>query len=224
MPIKVTGWAEEHACLPNCHSPLYHASTITPSIIDLLFYCYFLCASIWFLFNPIATDVELAEHKLLATFVAQEENVFNYSLHRNPGFAQGQVDHISVMADVIARIHETHTSGASPSAHVVEVLAYPQTNYFNGWVAAGRDGITFWVRVWNIIKWVAIAIISSIVGSAAIWLVRKCHLQYKAKVRDEEADKFYFHRPQFQWFRHAWPREHLRSPVRSCHLGHQELS
>ena len=90
------------------------------------------------------------------------------------------------MADVIARIHETHTSGTSSSAHVVEVLANPQTNYFSGWVAAGKHGITFWVRTWNIIKWVAIAVTSFIVGSAVIWLVRKCHLQYKAKVRDEE--------------------------------------
>jgi len=70
---------------------------------------------------------------------------------------------------------------------VVEVLANPQTNYFSGWAAAGKDGITFWARMWNLIKWVAIAVISSIVGSAITWLVRKCHLQYEAKVRDEEA-------------------------------------
>ena len=62
----------------------------------------------------------------MSVFAVAPDNTFNYSTRRNPGLEEDNIDHIIVMADIIAQIHEVHMMGGEYYPHVASVLAEPK--------------------------------------------------------------------------------------------------
>ena len=46
-------------------------------------------------------DLQLEENRLMSVFAEAPDNTFNYSTRRNPGLEQDNIDHITVMADLL---------------------------------------------------------------------------------------------------------------------------
>lgn len=123
----------------------------------------------------VQVDMPISEHQLLPTFAANADYSFDYSIHRNPGLIQDSLDHVSVVADIIARIHEVHTSGTSSSAHVSEITAENQLNHLSRWMLSeSAEGLS-WFKWWNAVKWTGIAVLTILLLLPFCWIIRRCH-------------------------------------------------
>ena len=138
-------------------------------------------------------DLQLAEHRLMSVFAEAPDNTFNYSTRRNPGLEQDNIDHITVMADIIAQIHEVHMLGGESYLHVASVLAEPKSNHFVKWFTDTGTQTSWWYRMWNGIKWGTLMIIVlislSITSYVAIRLMRvwrTCRRKQQSDNKDQE--------------------------------------
>ena len=94
--------------------------------------------------KQVPVDVEVTEHHLTSMFITTVDNAFNYTSHRNPGTHQQSPDHIAVMADIIAEMHEVHSgNGNGGVPHVSNVLAETNSNRFLSWLTGGGWGSSF---------------------------------------------------------------------------------
>ena len=145
--ISTTGWELTRFL------PCYH----TTNFVNFNGVVYHYVGEDW---TPVPMDIELTEHKLLPSFATRLDNTFNYSIYRNPGLVQDSLEHVSVVADIIAQIHEVHTSGKSSFAHVSEVLPSKDSNHFFNWLSSDVKDDSTWFKMWNVIKWVTMVTIT----------------------------------------------------------------
>ena len=141
--ISITGWELTR------FTPCYY----TTNFIDFNGITHHFVDGDW---EPIVVDFMLTESKLLPTFAISLDNTFNYSSKRNPGSVQDSIEHVSIIADIIAQIHEVHTSGAISTPQVSEVLPNQELNHFSKWINPEDMSYSTWFKVWNVIKWITI--------------------------------------------------------------------
>ena len=155
--ISITGWELTR------FSPCYHTS----NYVDFNGVVHHFINGDW---TPVSVDYQLVEPKLLSTFATSLDNTFDYATRRNPGSVHDSLEHVSVMADIIAQIHEVYSNGASLGPQVREVLPNQEMNHFSKWIAPEGVTYTTWFKVWNVIKWITIVTVVMLAITPLLWL------------------------------------------------------
>ena len=138
--IGITGW--ELVKFKSC----YHTS----NFVNINGIAHHYTSGTW---QPVPVDLEMNEHHLTSMFTTMVDNAFNYTSRRNEGTQQQSLDHIAVVADIIAEMHEVHSgTGNAGVPHVSNVLAEQNSNKFFSWLTGDGWIGSIWLRALEFVK------------------------------------------------------------------------